>query len=69
MDFEHWYNYEVRETDFIMTRIVMSGRKLKHSDCEHFWTTYKKALKLAYEAGARTIESEVGGGARIDNGN
>jgi hypothetical protein len=61
MDFEEWYNKKVRAQEFVFLYIMQKGRKLKNRDCALFWTTYKEALKLAYEAGARTTESEGGG--------
>ena len=61
MNFEEWYNKKVRISDFVFLFIMQKGRKLKNGDCALFWQTYKEALKSAYEAGARTTESEGGG--------
>lgn len=58
MEFDKWYNKEVRAQDFVFLFIMQKGRKLKHRDCALFWLTYKEALKLAFEAGAKSTESE-----------
>lgn len=53
MDFEKWYDDNLREEDFRMQMIVMKGKTFNDKDCEEFWTAYKASLKRAYEEGQK----------------
>lgn len=53
MDFETWYNSNVREEDVTIQHIVLEGRTMSHKACEEFWTAYKASLKKAYEDGQK----------------
>lgn len=53
MDFETWYDSDVREEDVTIQHIVLEGRTMSHKACEEFWTAYKASLKKAYEDGQK----------------
>ena len=53
--FKEFYDEEIRDTQYILQSIMLSGRTLKEEDINNFWATFKTAQKEAFIAGAMAI--------------